>query len=79
MTVEPESILPTNDPEEAIEQLRARIAELEGELAAERGLRAADKEGAGAELEQLRAQLVTLTTPAPPKGKKLDGLFYVDE
>lgn len=79
MSGEPESILPPADPEEAIERLRARIGELETELATERAGRAAEKSAGAGELEQLRAQLAALTAPPAPKGKKLDGLFYVDE
>jgi hypothetical protein len=58
--------LPPTDPEVAIRELKDRIAELESELAAERGKNTA----ADGELTGLRAQLAALTAPPTPKAKR---------
>ena len=67
--------LPPTDPEQAIAELRARIATLETELADER--RAAAERGG--ELSELQKKLAELLTPKEVPGKKADGFYLVDD
>jgi ribosomal protein L29 len=73
-------LIPPADPEDAIAELRARCAELETQLAAERAARSTVETTTASELSTLREQLAALQNPAPApaKKKRADGFFDVD-
>jgi phage shock protein A len=75
-------LVPPADPNDAIEQLKARIAELEAELAAARAsstATAGERDAANTQLGQLREQLAELQRPpAPRTERRRDGFYFVD-
>ena len=85
-----EELVPTSDPNVAIEELRDRIEQLQAELAAERAARTGDRDQVTAaaaaaaavttEIEQLRAQLAEkeAAAAAARRPRRREGFYYVD-